>query len=259
MAEFILGRVLQGYQFSTIAGGVSALGRWALDVGAGALMDEPLVRRALKVAQKRAWRAVVQKLPLSLEDLRELLRAMGLWEGDEYRRVRDSALFLVGWAGMFRSSELVGLSWSSVCFCKGKGVLLHVPSSKTDPGAGAWVFVAAAPDLAVCPVRALARLRQLSSPGGAVFRKHAAASAALSKTTVEVRLRRALREAGFSSWDLYAAHSLRRGGATHAAQSGVPTRLIQAMGRWKSDAVRLYLYCSPDQLWDASRRLLGGA
>eukprot|EP00775_Hariotina_reticulata_P006070 gene6070-6309_t len=40
------------------------------------------------------------------------------------------------------------------------------------------------------------------------------------------------------------------GGATHAAQVGVPVRFVQLMGRWKSDVVRLYMYASPSQEWE---------
>ena len=80
----------------------------------------------------------------------------------------------------------------------------------------------------------------------------------LVTTTVGIRLHKALEVAGVSDWRLYAAHgSLRRGGATHAAKVGLPLRMIQAMGRWKSDAVRVYLHCSPEQLFAASIRLLG--
>jgi hypothetical protein len=39
----------------------------------------------------------------------------------------------------------------------------------------------------------------------------------------------------------YSAHSLRRGGATAAWLSGVPREVLAVHGRWKSDAVDLYL------------------
>ena len=91
---------------------------------------------------------------------------------------------------------------------------------------------------------------------GYVFTGRQGPAEHLSKTTVGVRLQKALEVAGVKDWRLYAAHSLRRGGATHAAKVGLPLRMIQAMGRWKSDAVRVYLYCSPEQLFAASTRLL---
>jgi len=50
-----------------------------------------------------------------------------------------------------------------------------------------------------------------------------------------------LKRAGFdgSLWQF--GLSLRRGGATTLAASGVPDRVIRAMGRWKSGAYRLYI------------------
>jgi integrase len=49
-------------------------------------------------------------------------------------------------------------------------------------------------------------------------------------------------------WDLYAAHSLRRGGATWAVNHGVSVRQVMAMGRWKSNVVREYLYHAPKEM-----------
>ena len=40
---------------------------------------------------------------------------------------------------------------------------------------------------------------------------------------------------------LFAGHSFRRGGASFAYQSGVPTRLIKALGDWCSDTILIYL------------------
>lgn len=51
-----------------------------------------------------------------------------------YVAVRDGALMLLGWAGMFRSSELVGVEWEHVKF-SGSGVMIHIPRSKTDQAA----------------------------------------------------------------------------------------------------------------------------
>ena len=258
VAEFILGRAQQHYKLSTIVAGVSALARWAVDIGAMAFTGTPVVTRALKVAATHAVLTTRQKLPLARADLRAVVVALSApWQPDPWRRARDRALFLLGWAGLFRSSELVALAWEHVSFF-GKGLVLFVPLSKTDPGAGAWVFVAAAVDRAVCPIGALRGLQRWQPDGrGPVFRPHADSSAALSKATVGPRLRKALRAVAVPDWALYAAHSLRRGGATHAAQLGVSYRMIQVLGRWRSDAMRHYLYCCPDELWAASAQMLG--
>jgi integrase len=91
---------------------------------------------------------------------------------------------------------------------------------------------------------------------GPVFKVSLASMSPLQKGTVACRLKRALERAGVVGAGLYAAHSLRRGGATHAAKVGVPLRFVQLMGRWKSDAVRLYMYASPSQVWQQSARML---
>jgi integrase len=250
---------MSGYKLSYIELGVSAVGRWAADQGLEGLNAERVVVRALKVAGKLALRGVEQKLPLSAKQLQWAVEALSRVSQDGFIQARDEALFVVGWAGMFRSKELVGIEWEHVHFCTSGGVMIFIPMSKTDPGEGAWVFLSPGQQvgLGVCPVRALRHLRVVTGGVGYVFPSRLGVAQPLSKTTVAVRLRKALQVAGVAAWELYAAHSLRRGGATHAAKLGLPLRLIQAMGRWKSDAVRVYLYCSPEQLFGASKQLLG--
>jgi integrase len=222
-------------------------------------MDEPEVQHALKVARRLAVHDERQKLPLADDDLVSVVDALLERKGGDFIAVRDSALFVVGWAGLLRSSELVGLDWEDVHFTTNDEVMLYLPKSKTDPGAGAWVFLGSGCGGDIAPAGELRDLRLLaggSAAVGPVFRPFVASSERLSKTTVGMRLKKALAAAGVPAADLYAAHSLRRGGATLAARSGVHTRLIHVMGRWKSDAVRAYLYTSPEQLFRASEQMM---
>ncbi|KAI0055192.1 hypothetical protein BV25DRAFT_1773520, partial [Artomyces pyxidatus] len=43
----------------------------------------------------------------------------------------------------------------------------------------------------------------------------------------------------------FAGHSLRAGGATHFASEGWPDDRIQALGRWSSEAFRIYIRKNP--------------
>ncbi|WIA15571.1 hypothetical protein OEZ85_002198 [Tetradesmus obliquus] len=218
-----------------------------------------LVRRAMRVAATHAVTSVNQKRPLSRADLRVLvkhLRSRRDFIGD-----RDAAMFLVGWAGMFRSAELMGIEWRDLqVYEEGgeaeKGVAIYVPYSKTDQaGEGAWVFVAACEDeKEMCPLRALQRLRKWGSADGKVFTAYAG-GVGMKKLTVGSRLKHDLRDAGVAEAEQYAAHSLRRGGATHAARQKIALRKIQMMGRWKSDVVRLYLYAAPVELMQAATQM----
>ena len=117
------------------------------------------------------------------------------------------------------------------------------------------MFIAGCPEQQqLCPVAALQQLRTASSGSGAVFTAEGG-SKALSKSTVGVRLHKALAAAGISNWELYGAHSLRRGGATYAVQQGVSLRKIMIMGRWRSNVVREYLYAAPSETWQAAQAL----
>jgi integrase len=215
----------------------------------------------MAVAAKVAIPSGKQKLPLDRRDLRLVLTALAARGGDDHIGVRDRALLALGWAGMLRSGELVGVDWEHVEF-RGSGVMLYIPRSKTDQaGQGAWVFVAeCAEDGLMCPVVALKWLRRFyvqrgeAQPSGPVFRAWPGQRTRLQKTTVAVRLRKALEWVGVQDWDLYAAHSLRRGGATWAVRMGVSLRQVQIMGRWASDVVREYLYSSASAMWAVSAR-----
>jgi len=160
-----------------------------------------------------------------------------------------------------RSSELVGMLWENVRL-RADGVEIFLPKSKTDPaGQGSWVMVGETPPAGgrhsgLSPATALRRLRDLcggDAATGAVFRVSQGGRQALAKGTVTTCVRRALRAAQVPQCERYASHSLRRGGATHAARVGVPTRLIMTLGRWKTDAWRLYTYCEREQLLQAAR------
>ena len=137
--------------------------------------------------------------------------------------------------------------------------MLYLPKTKTDPGAGSWVSLSAPEDSVINPGMCLQQLKDMVGVVDHdewVFKSSQLATAPLSKTTVAPRLKKALARAGVAGADLYAAHSLRRGGATHAAKVGVPLRFIKVMGHWKSDTVREYLYASPDVVWGYSRAML---
>jgi integrase len=258
LAQFVVGRAQHGYALSTIEQGVYAVSRWAQGKGVEGLAAALVVRQAMKVAAKLAVPAGRQKLPLDRQDLPAAVRVLQKQGARDFVGVRDRALFLVGWAGMFRSSELVGISWEDVREYR-QGLLLYVPRSKTDQAReGAWVLIAICEQQEMCPVQAVRRLRGFARKGrdgqvtGPVFTSWPRGEEALSKGTVGIRLQKVLEKAGVDNWQQYAAHSLRRGGATWAVRQGVSVRQVMVMGRWKSDVVREYLNHSPAELWQGA-------
>jgi site-specific recombinase XerC len=197
VSQFVLGCTCANFALSTIRVSVAALQRWAADeFGTPGLGHSPLVVRAMKLAARWAVLTTRPKLPLSMGQLQSAVTHL---EGlESFVGVRDSAMFQVGWCGMLRASELVGLSWEHLFFPPQGGVLLHILQSKTDPGEGAWVMLAAGRGV-VDPVGALLRLRVLAGGAaaqGPIFLVRDGGSKALSKTTVAVRLRKVLQAIG---------------------------------------------------------------
>lgn len=75
----------------------------------------------------------------------------------------------------------------------------------------------------------------------------------LSRTTLTERLRKILSEAGIPG--TFSSHSFRIGAATVAARNGVPDHLVQALGRWTSNAYLLYIRTPAQVLAQLSNQL----
>jgi len=152
--------------------------------------------------------------------------------------VRDRALLLLGFAGAFRRSELVGLDVQDVQ-AGHDGLTVTIRKSKTDQeGQGRKVGIPYGSHPHTCPVRAMAAWREKSGlTEGAVFRainRHGQVQPGrLSDRAVALIVKRAALAAGLDP-ARYAGHSLRAGLATSAAQAGVSERSIMAQTGHKS-------------------------
>ena len=60
--------------------------------------------------------------------------------------------------------------------------------------------------------------------------------------------------AGFNA-SLFSGHSFRRGAASAAADAGLTEYEIQLLGRWRSDAYKLYIESSRSRILNLSARL----
>ena len=125
--------------------------------------------------------------------------------------------------------------------------------SKADPfGAGVCIYLGRTGSV-LCPVTSmLGYLAMRSSAPGPLFQY--ADGSPLSRTHLVTQLREALSQAGIDTSN-YSGHSFRIGAASAAAQAGYSDSLIQTLGRWKSDAFRLYLRTPKEDLVAATRRL----
>lgn len=132
---------------------------------------------------------------------------------------------------------------------------LTLPASKTDPfRKGVTVYIAAAPGQPSCPVTAMQNLFQQYQrpPNAPLF--EIAPDCPLTRAIFVSSIRGALSRAGYDC-SLFAGHSFRRGGASAAAQAGYSDYEIQLLGRWRSDAYKLYIESDTRRLLQLSALL----
>ena len=152
---------------------------------------------------------------------------------------------LIGFAGFLRYSELAALRESDLCIFP-QHMEIFIESSKTDQYRdGAWVVVARTMTK-ICPVKMTERYISLGeisgSPDLQFFRgiirtKNGVklrTKGGLSYTRMRELLLEKLEAIGLNP-KLYGLHSLHAGGATAAANAGVPDRLFKRHGRWRSE------------------------
>lgn len=187
------------------------------------------IRRSLGTAQKEAK-------PILKEDLFAILERMG----DDPKATRDKALLLLGFAGAFRRSELVGLDVADVEHVR-QGIVVTLRRSKTDQeGRGRKIGIPFG-RTRWCPVKHLTGwLAHAEIADGPIFRsinRHGhVADQRLSGEAVSITVKHRAEAAGFDP-DAYSGHSLRAGLATSAVIAGVSTQSIRRTTGHASDAM----------------------
>jgi integrase len=195
-----------------------------------------LVKAVLCGIKRSSGRPQKQAKALLRDDLLVVLDAIG---GD-LRDARDKALLLVGFAGGFRRSELVGLDDKDIELVR-QGIIIHLRRSKTDQeGTGRKIGIPFG-RTRHCPVTAVEQWRARSGIAeGALFRpvdRHNVIShQRLSGEAVSLVVKERLAVAGMNPLG-YSGHSLRAGLATSAAQSGAPAWKIRQQTGHASDAM----------------------
>lgn len=210
---------------ATIRRRLSSIARQHLSAGLANPAESDVVREVLKGLRRSDRRRPAAKRAIGVAELRAMVRAVRRNES-EALGVRDAALLLLGFAGGFRRSELVGLDLADVEAVKRRGVLLHVRWSKTDQvGRGRTVGVPFGQHEDTCPVRALrAWLAVRGKHDGPLF-VGARGDCVLTRERLSDRavarlVKRAAELVGLDARE-FSGHSLRAGLVTSAKEAGV--------------------------------------
>lgn len=199
------------------------------------------IRRTFGIKQRRVT-------ALIKDDLLEMM--VHIDQQLPMKAARDRALLLVGFAGAFRRSELVGLRYEDMMLYD-NGLELLLRRSKTDQeGAGRTVFIPYARSNR-CPVKALKNWLELAEiVAGPLFRpinRHdqLVGNRALTPQAVALIVKSAVRMmAGEEAARMVAGHSLRAGYCTEAAAVGLQPYQIREQTGHRSD-VTLARYIRP--------------
>ncbi|KAF5357521.1 hypothetical protein D9757_013063 [Collybiopsis confluens] len=213
------------------------------------------------------------KLPITLDILRAITAPPLSGDLNHIPNAIFDAAAKLAWSALFRTGEFalgdqdafdpaVHLTRDSIQFIPSVANPTHVrvslPSSKTDPFCrGVTLVIAAVPHLSTCPVSALKHLFSIhplsaksplfAGPDGLPLRRSAFIS------TLKQRIAATGMDAA-----RFSGHSFRRGAASSAAAAGYSDYEIQRLlGRWRSDAYKLYLDVAVDRMLHLSACLHG--
>jgi integrase len=195
-----------------------------------------LVRATMRGIRRSRGAAQKEAKPLLRDDLFAVLECMG----DDAKSFRDRALLLIGFAGGFRRSEIVGLDVTDMEYVR-QGIIVHLRRSKTDQiGNGRKIGVPYG-RTQWCPVIALdAWLTTAEISTGAIFRRvnrHGQIlPTRISGEAVSLIVKARLSGAGYDATD-FSGHSLRAGLATSAAMAGASSWKIRQQTGHASDAM----------------------
>jgi site-specific recombinase XerD len=202
----------------------------------------PMVTNTMKGIRRTKGAAPAQKTATLIDDIRAMVSAtdaglIGL---------RDRALVLLGFAGAFRRSELVGLNVDDGTFGK-DGLTVTLRRAKTDQaGVGRKIGIPYGSNPETCPVRNLqAWVEQAGISDGPLFRsinRHGQVQpGGLSGIDVARVVKKLATRAGLDSAK-YSGHSLRAGHATSAAIAGASERsIMNQTGHRSVQMVRRYI------------------
>ena len=202
----------------------------------------PVVVNTMKGIRRTLGTAPTQKTAALTDDIRVMVDVTDAG----IIGARDRALILLGFAGAFRRSELVGLDVEDCAFGR-DGLTVTLRRSKTDQlGAGRKIGIPYGSNPDTCPVRTVqAWLEQSSVSAGALFRsinRHGHVQPGrLSGIDVARVVKKLADRAGLDA-SKYAGHSLRAGHATSAAIAGASERsIMNQTGHRSVQMVRRYI------------------
>ena len=193
----------------------------------------PIISENLMGIKRKLGVKQLSKKPILISDLKLIVQAI-IDDKNEYKKIQNKALILIGFAGGFRRSELVSIEREDIDFVN-EGVKINLRKSKTDQtGIGMTKAIPYFDNKIFCPVISLNEwINYAKINNGKIFN--------ISDKSVALIIKKYALIAGLDNTK-YAGHSLRSGFATSTAETGADERSIMAMtGHKTTQMVRRYI------------------
>ena len=194
----------------------------------------PVISENLMGIKRKLGVKQLSKKPILISDLKLIVQAI-IDDKNEYKKIQNKALILIGFAGGFRRSELVSIEREDIDFVN-EGVKINLRKSKTDQtGIGMTKAIPYFDNKIFCPVISLNEwINYAKINNGKIFN--------ISDKSVALIIKKYALIAGLDNTK-YAGHSLRSGFATSTAETGADERSIMAMtGHKTTQMVRRYIH-----------------
>jgi len=242
VACYFTSLAMKEFRVSTIRRHCAAIAAAHREAGFPTPTTHPAIKELLRGITRKIGTPAKPVDVLLSEDIRHVVRTMP----ETLINARDKAIILIGFAGAFRRSEIVGLNLDDISY-RDEGIVILLRKSKTDQqGEGRWVGIPYGKNQDTCPVIALRHWLEVSEISeGAIFRGLNRygnfVSKRLSIRSVGNIIKRAVKVAGFDP-EKYSGHSLRSGHCTQASRSGVAEHVIaQQTGHKSIGSLKRYI------------------
>ena len=203
----------------------------------------------LEAIKRILSKPVRKKLPITVAHLQNMCQSFGGNIIGKLENLRTMTIFFLSFAGFLRFSECIALRRSDLIISK-THAKIFIEQSKTDKyRQGHWLHIARI-NSELCPIKMLEEylLRTKIKEGSEKFLFRGITSTRNGELlrecdkhvcyeTIRKQVLLALKPF-VADIKEYGLHSLRRGGATAAANLGIKDRLFQKHGRWKSEKIK---------------------
>lgn len=231
---------------NTLRQRVAALSRWHTDNSFADPTKEPLIRQVLRGIRSAHPAMEKQARPLAIEILQRLDSWLCREEAQararedaprELRHARDRSLVLLGFWRGFRSDEIVRLRVEDIDLVPGEGLTCYLGRSKGDRQNLGKEYKCPALSR-MCPVEATRHWMALAGlESGPLYRSidrwGNLSDSPLAANSLVPMLRSLLEAAGVPQSQEFSSHSLRRGFAGWARDSGWDLKELMAYVGWR--------------------------